>query len=101
MKPETTTLRFGRQSEKIAERLFEAVYRHKAARPTFFSLMMFKIQQWSWQRAVSQDTIDYQYWKNQGWFEPNRTFYIPHESSPAKVAVARLIGGIITHFVTE
>ena len=51
MKPGTTTERFQGQAKKIATELFEAVQRRQALRPTFFSLMMFKIQQWSWQRA--------------------------------------------------
>ncbi len=101
MSPETTAVRFQKQTDKIAAQLFEAIYGRQYARPTFYSLMMFKIQQWSWQRAVRQDTIDFQYWKNQGWFDPDRTFYIPHESNPVKVATARFVGAIMTHFVTE
>jgi hypothetical protein len=61
---------------------------------------MFKIQQWSWQRKASQDTIDYQYWKNQGWFDPQRDYYIPHESNPIKVVLARLTGAVIARLVT-
>jgi len=101
MKAETTTERFQARAERIATELFEAIYQGKAARPSFLSLMMFKIQQWSWQRAVQEDTLDYQYWKNQGWFEPNCTFYIAHATNPAKLALARLTGGAIAHFVAE
>ena len=101
MKPETTTERFQGQAKKIASELFEAVQRRQALRPTFFSLMMFKIQQWSWQRAKQQDTVDYLYWKNQGWFEPESTFYVPHESNPVKVGLARLVGRVIIPFVTD
>jgi hypothetical protein len=100
-KREETRARCERRAQRIAEDLFDAVHRRRYARPSFYSLMMFKIQQWSWQRAVRPDTIDYQYWKNQGWFEPDCTFYIPHESNPVKLALARAVGGVITRFVAE
>jgi multimeric flavodoxin WrbA len=99
MKLETTRVRFREQAEKIAGELFDAVQQRHALRPTFFSLMMFKIQQWSWQKAAAKDTVDYRYWKNQGWFEPECTFYIPHEASPVKVGAARLVGRLLIPFV--
>jgi multimeric flavodoxin WrbA len=101
MTPEATAGHFQGRTEMIANDLFLAICRRRYTRPSFYSLMMFKIQQWSWQRAARKDTLDYQYWKNQGWFEPSRTFYIAHESNRAKLALARLVGRIITRFVAE
>jgi multimeric flavodoxin WrbA len=101
MKPETSEARFRQGAEKVATQLFDAIHERKFARPSFYSLMMFKIQQYSWQRAARQDTVDYQYWQGQGWFEPGCTFYIPHESSPVKVALARFTGRVITRFVAS
>ncbi len=101
MRPEASAARFKGQAEKIAAQLFEAIAARRYARPSFYSLMMFKIQQSAWQRAADRDTVDYRYWQNQGWLEPNRTFYIAHEANPLKVALARLAGRIITPFVTD
>ena len=65
------------------------------------SLLIFKIQQMSWGNAPKDaNTIDGQYWKNQGWIDPRRTFYIPIQSSPVKVTLARLTGAAISRFVT-
>ena len=99
MEPETTATRFQKRAEQIANALYEAIRQRQFARPSFLSLMMFKIQQYSWQRGAREDTLDCQYWRNRGWFEPGCTFYIAHEANPVKLAVARLVGGIITRFV--
>jgi len=100
MKSETTSLLFQKRAEKIARKLFTAIYQRTYARPSFVSLMMFKIYQWSWQRETMRDTLDYQYWNHQGWFERGCTFYIPHQANPIIVALARLTGSVITRFVT-
>ena len=61
--------------------------------------MMFAIQQASWRHSPHTDTVDYQYWKNQGWLEPGCTFYIPHNANPIKLALARAAGAAITPLV--
>jgi hypothetical protein len=99
MKPEQTRAQYQSAAEQAALALFNAIQQQKAAMPSFFSLMVFKIQQRGWQSKSDQDTIDYQYWKNQGWFDPRCTYFIPHQASPVKVALARLTGSIIDPFV--
>ncbi len=51
------------------------------------------------QRAVREDTLDYRYWRNQGWFEPSCTFCIAHSSSAVELALARFVDRTITPFV--
>jgi multimeric flavodoxin WrbA len=100
MKSEAVKDKFQNRATEIAQKLFHAIYRQKFRKPTFFSLMMFKIQQGAWKLKANQNSIDFQYWKNQGWFEPQRDFYISHDASFIKVALARLTGAIIARFVT-
>jgi multimeric flavodoxin WrbA len=100
-KPEETAVRFSERTDKIASTLFDGVRQEAWARPTFYSLMVFKIQQWSWRRTARQDTVDYRYWKNQGWLEPDCTFYIPHRANAAKLALARLAGAGIAPLVAH
>jgi len=100
MKPEAVKSEFQGQAEAIAQKLFQSIQKRKYRKPTFYSLMMFKIQQGAWKLKASQDSIDYQYWKNKGWFEPQRDYNIPHDSNPIKVALARLTGTVIALFVT-
>lgn len=95
MKPAAMKAAHEEKARKAARRFFDALHRQAYARPSFMSLAMFKIQQWSWQRKGIPGTVDYQYWQKQGWFEPRRDFYIPHRANPIKVALARLVGGII------
>ena len=100
MKRDETRAQFATQAALAARRLFQAISQESGRSPTFFSLMMFKIQQRAWLSETNQDTIDYRYWQQQGWLERDSTFYIPHRASTLKVAAARLTGGIIARFVT-
>jgi len=72
--------RYRGETAKVAEALFRAISQREFLRPSFLSLMFFRIQQLSWQREP-RDTVDYAYWEEQGWFDPGRAFYIEHEAN--------------------
>lgn len=91
--------RFHKEAAQVAGALFQAVRQQRFLRPTFFSLMMFKIQQLAWQRE-SPDSLDYAYWHGQGWLDPACTFFIAHRANPVRVALARLAGAVVYRFVT-
>lgn len=99
MQQDELIARYQGQTEKIAHSFFHATHKQKFSRPSFVALMTFKIQQRYWQQAV-EESVDYAYWKGQGWTEPQREFYIPHQANPVKVACARLTGAAIARFVT-
>lgn len=86
--------RYGKDIARIARRLFRAAYTQAGIRPRFAALMVFKIQQIS-RSSAARDTLDYQYWREQGWTDPRRTYFVPHQGGRAKVALARLVGGIM------
>jgi multimeric flavodoxin WrbA len=86
--------RHGRQIDRIARRLFRAAHTRAGERPRFAELMVFKIQQFNRSRGA-RDTVDYRYWRDQGWTNPRRTYFIPHRGGRAQVALARLVGGIM------
>jgi multimeric flavodoxin WrbA len=90
--------RYQGETTKVAETLFRAIREQDFLQPSFLSLMMFKIQQQSWQRE-DPASYDYAYWKKQGWFDPTCTFYIEHQATPAKIALARLTGAVLARFV--
>ncbi len=104
MKAEEMKARQAVKAEKIARHIYQAVAVCSWARPSFMSLFMFKIQQRSWQGAgrspARGDTLDYAYWRDQGWTDPTRDFYIPHEASRVKVFLACLAGSLIAPFVS-
>jgi len=98
MKPDEIFASYQAKTQKIAHNLFMAIHKRQFARPSFMSLMMFRIQQLSWMHAA-QTKLDYQYWSGKGWTDPGLEFYIPHQADPIKVALARLTGTVIHRFV--
>ncbi|MGD0006693.1 MAG: NAD(P)H-dependent oxidoreductase [Anaerolineaceae bacterium] len=58
MKREETRARFELRAAQAAHQLFQAIYLGSYRNPAFFSLMMFKIQQMSWQAKTNPDTLD-------------------------------------------
>jgi multimeric flavodoxin WrbA len=101
MKPEVMIAQNQEKAADIARRFYQALRTRESARPSFFSLMMFKIQQLAWQkRSNNPDTVDYRYWDNQGWLSPQRDYYIAHQASALKVTLARLFGALIARFVS-
>lgn len=92
--------RYRTETARVAEQLFRAISQRQALRPSFLSLMTFKIQQLAWQRENS-DSYDYIHWRNQGWLEPACTFYVAHRASRVKVTLARLVGAVVARFVAR
>lgn len=91
---------FQDEVDQIAEALFQAVAQQQYLRPSFISLMIFKVQQYAWQRVSAPGSYDHAYWESRGWFDPNCTFYIEHHTNPVKLALARLVGAALAPFVT-
>ncbi|RPJ38570.1 MAG: flavodoxin family protein [Chloroflexi bacterium] len=99
MKREDTRALFDARAAQAARRFFQAIYHQAFRKPSFFSLMVFKIQQMGWKKEGVPGTIDYRHWEERGWFDPKQTFYYPHAAPRLKVALARLAGVIIGKFV--
>lgn len=78
---------------RSARRFWRHLRGRRAARPTFLSLMMFRIQQWSWGRQAA-GTLDRRFWEGRGWLEPSRTWYLPHRAAFPKVVMARATGNV-------
>ena len=89
--------RYGAKFEQIAQAIFQAV--HQEAVPSFLSLMVFKIQQIGWQKQ-DPNSIDYQYWKGNGWLDPHRAFFTNQRANWLKVTLARLVGSALAPFAT-
>lgn len=90
---------YEQQTAKIASDLFDALEQKKALNPSFYSLMVFAIQQRAWAKMPG-DTVDYAFWKGNGWLDPHCNFYIPHNAGRVKVLLARGLGRLIAPFVS-
>jgi multimeric flavodoxin WrbA len=92
-----------RHAEKIgraARKLFRDIRENRAARPSFLSLLVFRIQQSGWGKAAP-GSIDHSYWKDRGWLDTRRcTWFLPHRANPLKVAAARLVGRVAAAVAT-
>ena len=62
--------------------------------------MTFRIQQEVWWREPQPGSVDYDYWRGQGWTKPQQNYYVSHNAVKAKVALARLAGAMLAPFVT-
>ncbi len=99
MKPDEMQARYDEKAREVATNFFQALHTQAALKPSFMSLIIFKVMQMSrLNPGDDRDTIDYQYWKNQGWTNPRCTFFIPIKSNPVKVTLARLAGASIVKF---
>lgn len=87
------------RTNTIARQLYSAVTQELYLRPSFLSLMTFKIQQRYWQRAAER-SLDLDYWQGRGWTAPGQAYYISQRANPLKVILARLSGSLISRFVT-
>ncbi len=57
-----------RQITKAARRFYKDLYRTKLPTPSFFKLMLFRINRTSIQEILNEQYRDYQYFKEKGWF---------------------------------
>ncbi len=85
--------------DRTATHIFTSLQHKDALRPSFLSLMVFKIQQRAW-TLHPDGSFDYTYWQEQGWLDPDCHFFIPHHASPFKVFLARAAGAALAPFVS-
>jgi hypothetical protein len=101
------TMPEGELVERHAERVGRAVRKfiqdirdRRAATPSFLSLMVFRIQQAGWRKAVP-GSHDFRYWNDRGWLDTRRcSYFFAHRANPLTVAAARLVGSIVAMFAT-
>ena len=95
------TSRYGDEIKVISNKLFKSINRRKAEKPSFYSLMVFKVQQKYWRKIKSQENnFNYLYWENKGWLKEDCNFYISHNSNYIKIKLAGIIGTIMGIFFT-
>ena len=98
MDKQKVDLEYSKDIKAIAKKFFDSVYINKKLIPTFYSLMIFKIQQKNWQQYSKEDNLDYLYWKENGWLNKGCAYYITNDSTRIKTEAARFVGGIISNF---
>jgi multimeric flavodoxin WrbA len=97
MRPDELETRYQAKTQAIAAQILRAIRGQAALYPTFRSLITFKIQQLAWQRE-KEESYDLSYWRERGWMDARRDYYIPHRGSRLKTALARLAGSLMAPF---
>jgi len=99
MEDEQINSLFDNQIKNIANKLFNTINKRKAEFPSFYSLIVFKVQQKYWQKTKNElNTFDYLYWHNKGWTQKGCNYYIPHNSNFVKVKIAGIVGSVVSMF---
>ncbi|MFB0561525.1 MAG: flavodoxin family protein [Candidatus Lokiarchaeia archaeon] len=85
---------------KLAEKLYSGVKRKKYLNPSLAQLVVFDIMRYyrSNPDNIAKGDIfalDYEYFHEQGWTDPKKTYFIEHRANPLKVLLAKLISGIV------
>ena len=101
MSNEDINKNFDNRINKIAKKIVNYHKTSKKLKPTFLSLMIFKIQQLYYKKSNEKDSIDYNYWKNQNWLEDNRKYYMEIKSNFIKIIFARFFGSLIAKLVLK
>jgi hypothetical protein len=85
----------GEAIRRCARRLVPSL--RNAARPSFISLVVFRIQQRAW-TCEAMDSVDYRFWKDRGWLDSSRTWFRPRRAGLLKTALACLAGDVAERF---
>ena len=98
MPPEEIAARYQEKIAKGARKFFRAVHQERYMNPSIINLMVFRTQQQAWSQAP-KDSLDFQYWERQGWTDPRRNYYVPHQANALKTGLARAAGRILSLFM--
>ncbi len=99
MKNGETEKSYGDMAGKLAEDLIKSIIKNNSFQPSFYSYLIFKVQQKYWQKEMHQDNkYDYEFWKKKGWLKPECVYYIEHKAAPVKSRLARFLGSIAAKF---
>lgn len=97
MSEDELTERCGKTLKAAVKKVYSGLKTGAALRPTVRSLIVFAVQQISWQKAREQ-SLTREYWQKKGWLEAGCTYYIPHRRNRALTAAARIIGRVVALF---
>jgi multimeric flavodoxin WrbA len=91
--------RHSQRIQRAAQKLLQEIRDHRAERPSFFSLLLFRIGQIAVSQRAAPESVDFSFWNDKGWLDTRRcTYYFPHRTNPLKVGAARLLGSMAASF---
>lgn len=88
-------LRYKKQIRKAAKMFYTALNKKQFKSPSLLSLAIFKVQQRANSDPKYKETLDYNYWVNNGYSNPKRNFFLDIKVSWMKRTMAGVMGRII------
>ena len=82
-----------RKAERAAQAFHKALHAPRPS-PGLMDLITFRAQQVFFSLNRDETPAEYEYFLEQGWFNPQRTYYVDVPVNPLKDLVARLVGRI-------
>lgn len=101
MKKEEIQQNYGSGIFRIAAKILKDYNRKKHNKPSFLSLLIFKVQQLYYKKHEEEESLNSTYWIENGWTERGVTYYKQHRANPLKVVAARLVGSFVFRFVLK
>ena len=87
--------------DKKAREIIRAWTRGKKCRPSFYSLLAFRVQQLCWLKEKElETTVDGRFWLQKGWLERKCRYYVPFRANPVKLMAARGFGWLVALFLS-
>lgn len=99
MTPSEMKAKYNKKIKGIAKKLVDDFVDQSGEKPTFWGFVVFKVQQRYWQKTINyKDTLDYNYWKDNGWLDSRSKYYFKTQSSGIKITTARFVGSFFSLF---
>lgn len=83
--------------ERTASSFVAATAEGRAKKPSFFSLLAFRMQQLYHRRGLAGQK-DRDYWESRGWLAPGAHYYLPVNTGLVRLAAAAVLGGLAARF---
>ncbi len=99
--PETTRNEHARRLREASRRFYTALTEGKRYSPGFSDVLVFNAQRSSFIELKEESPMDYQYWKEQGWFDKGRKYYTDVSVNPVYNAIGKAAGWYIRRNVRK
>ncbi|MFX1277340.1 MAG: flavodoxin family protein [Promethearchaeota archaeon] len=93
---EKLSKRYHKDISKLALKFYSGVKKRSYLKPSALSLATFKLQQKYRANPELSPPIDYYYWKEQGWTDQKRTYYIEHDARMATKFCSKILYGLFS-----
>ncbi|MFO8081516.1 MAG: NAD(P)H-dependent oxidoreductase [Armatimonadota bacterium] len=89
------------ETQRAGQRFFDALERDGRAAPNFMQVLVYRVQQATFEVNRENQPADYEYFAERGWFNRSRRWYVNAPVNPFHDLAARMIGRISRRAVVK